>query len=151
MWLKLCLIYQKYVSHEKKTSNKSCLELNFVEKRPRTHMSIPPGVELGGSKDWYVSNVILYWIGKVYSLSRLNIAKNMYRTKRSFKLKLFGIEFRPKKVRERICISSPGVKLGGSKDWYVSNVVCCTEMEKYIHFWAQRCQKYVPHEKKSFK
>ncbi len=31
-----------------------CLKLNFVQKSPRTHMSISPMSGLGGSKDQYV-------------------------------------------------------------------------------------------------
>ncbi len=38
---------QKYVLFQKKGSNKSCSELNFVQKRPRAHMSTPSGMELG--------------------------------------------------------------------------------------------------------
>ncbi len=33
---------QKYSSHQKKASNKSCLKSNFVQKSPQTHMSISP-------------------------------------------------------------------------------------------------------------
>ncbi len=33
---------QKYASHQKKGSSKSCLELNFARKSLRAHMSISP-------------------------------------------------------------------------------------------------------------
>ncbi len=52
----------------KKATNKSCLELNFVQKSPRAHMSIFHRVVLGGSKDWYDWNIILYWNGKIHSV-----------------------------------------------------------------------------------
>ncbi len=38
----------------KKSLNKSCSELNFVQNSPRAHMSISPRVELGGSKDQHI-------------------------------------------------------------------------------------------------
>ncbi len=31
-------------------------------------MTISPGVELDGSKDGYISNILMYWNGKVDSL-----------------------------------------------------------------------------------
>ncbi len=47
-----------------KASNKTCGELNFLQKFSwRTCLS-PPGGELGGSKNCYVWN-IMYWNGKI--------------------------------------------------------------------------------------
>ncbi len=37
-------------THQKKASNKSSLELNFVQKKQRAYMPISPGVELGDQK-----------------------------------------------------------------------------------------------------
>ncbi len=58
---------------KKKTSNKSCSELNFVQKSPQTHMAIScphPNTQngAGGSKDRYGWNIILYWNGKLHSI-----------------------------------------------------------------------------------
>ncbi len=39
-----------------------------------TYVSLPE-VELGGSKHWYVSNIISYWEGKVDSLLALTLPK----------------------------------------------------------------------------
>ncbi len=41
-----------------------------IETSPATYQThcvclSPPGVKLWGSKDWYVSNLVLYWNGKV--------------------------------------------------------------------------------------
>ncbi len=49
----------------KKTSSKSCLEINSLQKSQWVHMSIPPPPwegeeELEGSKDLHVSIIILY-------------------------------------------------------------------------------------------
>ncbi len=49
-------------------SNRSCWALNFIQKASARISLSPPGAELGASKDWYVSNIILYWSG----LSHLN-------------------------------------------------------------------------------
>ncbi len=49
----------------KKCSNKCCSKLNFVQKCSRAHVSICPRVELGGLKDWYSWNIMLYWNGKL--------------------------------------------------------------------------------------
>ncbi len=40
--------------------NKNGLELNFVKKVSGWTCLSPTGVELEGSKDWYVSNIILH-------------------------------------------------------------------------------------------
>ncbi len=55
-----------------------------------------------------------------------------------------------KKVREHICLFPPRVKPGGLKDWYGWNLYC-TETANYIHFRAERCQKYASHQKKLFR
>ncbi len=56
----------KITNYKKNCLNKSCWELNFVQKSQWTHFSISPrsGAELRGSKDGYVSNIILHWNGK---------------------------------------------------------------------------------------
>ncbi len=51
----------------KKVWNKSCSVLNFVQKSPRTHMSIYPWSGGRGSKDSHLWNIILYKNGKVDS------------------------------------------------------------------------------------
>ncbi len=42
---------------------------------------------------------------------------------KSFKQKLFGIEFCPKKSASAYVISPHGVELGGSKDWQVRSII----------------------------
>ncbi len=59
----------------KNCSNKSCSELNFVQKSQWAHMSPPPEVELRCSKDWYVSNILLYLNRKIDSLSGWTLSK----------------------------------------------------------------------------
>ncbi len=51
--------------NKKDASNKSCSELNFLQKSQWARMSISPGVELGSSKDCHVWNIKMYWNGKV--------------------------------------------------------------------------------------
>ncbi len=48
----------------KKASNKSCLELNSIQKNPWAHMSISPRSGVGGSKDFpflYILRFQTYW------------------------------------------------------------------------------------------
>ncbi len=54
----------------KNALTKSCSKLNFVQKSPRTHtlISPPSGVELGGSKDSHLCQIIMYKNGKVDSV-----------------------------------------------------------------------------------
>ncbi len=45
----------------------SCIKF-CIKKSVDAHVYLPPGVKLGGSKDWYISNTILHWNGKVDSI-----------------------------------------------------------------------------------
>ncbi len=56
--------YQKYALNKKKSSSRSCSELNFIWKSLRAHMSISPTSEAGGSKDQYIWNSKMYRNGK---------------------------------------------------------------------------------------
>ncbi len=70
----------------KKAKNKSCLELNFVQKSPRAHLSTPPPrSEVRGLER-------LIWLKYYFVLKRkkvfnlgLNVAKNVHQIKKSFK------------------------------------------------------------------
>ncbi len=66
MWLKYNMVQKRQITgnvvrnvvknthHMKKASNKSCLELNFVQKSPRVHISISPR-----SEDWHVQSSMM--------------------------------------------------------------------------------------------
>ncbi len=60
-------------------------------------MFISTWVEPGGSKDWYglKYNIVLKW--QITFQLAPNAAKNTHGIQKSFKLKLFGIKFCPKK------------------------------------------------------
>ncbi len=58
----------KNTHYMKKGSNKSCSELNFVQKVLECICLSPPWVELLGSKDQYVWNLIMYRNRKLDSL-----------------------------------------------------------------------------------
>ncbi len=55
-------------THYIKVLNKSCWTLNLSQKSYWAYMPVSPGVELRCCKDWYVSNITLYWNGKADSL-----------------------------------------------------------------------------------
>ncbi len=52
----------------KSCSNKSCWELNFLQKTQWAHIFISPRARPRGSKCWYVWKILLYWNGKVDTL-----------------------------------------------------------------------------------
>ncbi len=81
----------------KKASNKTCLKLNFVQKNLRAHMSIFPRSGARGLERFpFLKNYYVQKRGSRFSLG-LDAAKNMHRIKKSFKQKLFEIEFRTQK------------------------------------------------------
>ncbi len=61
-------MHRKLPIISKNTSNKSCWILNFLRKTQWMHVSICPRSGGRGPKDYHVSNVIMYWNGKVCSL-----------------------------------------------------------------------------------
>ncbi len=78
---------QNYRLYKKKCSNKSCRELNFVQKSQWANMPISTRNGATGSKVWYVSNIIyivLKW--KVLRfIFRLNTAEITDYFKKLFK------------------------------------------------------------------
>ncbi len=48
-----------------KVSNKSCWDFNYLQKTQWAQISIFTRVELGGSKDYLVRNIIMYRSGKI--------------------------------------------------------------------------------------
>ncbi len=96
-WVECC---QKYASHQKKFQIK--VVRNWIlSKKVCKHICFPP--------EWH--DIVLKW-QNAFNLG-LNVAKITHHTKKkSFKLNLFGIEFRTKKS------ASAYVYLSPEKDWY---------------------------------
>ncbi len=65
---------QKYASNEKKIQIK-VVQNEFCINAAASAYVFPPPTELGGSKDWYISNIILYGNREVDSLSRWTLLK----------------------------------------------------------------------------
>ncbi len=72
-----------------------------------------------------MENCIHFWAERCrkYSLFQIKL-----------QIKVFRRRISDKKGHEGICLSPPGVKLGGSKDDMVE-ILNCTETEKYVHFF----------------
>ncbi len=71
----------------KKASNKSCLELNFVQKSPRAHMSIPPPPSGAMELErliWLKYSYIALKRQFTFNLG-LNAGKNTYAIKTNFR------------------------------------------------------------------
>ncbi len=79
----------------------------------RTSLS-PPGVELGGSKDWHVSNVILYWNGKVDSFWGWRLPKSPIISNNCSNKNCWELNF-VQKVSGRTFLSPSGMKVGDRK------------------------------------
>ncbi len=60
---------QKYAVLQKKLQIKVVWDWISYKKVPERICLSPPGVDLESSKDWYLSDIILYRSGKVDSLS----------------------------------------------------------------------------------
>ncbi len=96
----------------KNTSNKSCSELNFLQKTQETHMSIVLESRARGLQrllflKYY--DVLKYENRFVLGL---NAVKNSDYVTKCFKQKLFRVKFPTKKRWRRISLSSAGVELG---------------------------------------
>ncbi len=104
----------------KNCSNKSCWELNFIQKSQRAHMSISPRSGAKGSKDWYIWNIMFYWNRKVDSRSGWSLPKVH---KKIVQVKVVQNCISYKKVRGHTCLSHSGLELEGSKDWYILNII----------------------------
>ncbi len=89
--------------------------MNFVKKFHKRIRLPPPGVVLGGTKDWYGRKIIHYRNDKIHSFK--NAAKTTHHLE-NVKQKLFGIEFRPEKSVNAYVYIPSRVELGRSKDWY---------------------------------
>ncbi len=81
-----------------------------------------PGVELCSSKDWYVSNIILYWKEKGDSLEGSMLPKLPIISK-IVQVKVIKNWISCKIVRGHTCLSLLGVELWGSKDYHLWNII----------------------------
>ncbi len=99
---------QKYASHQK-SSNKSCLELNLVQKSPWTHMSISPLSGVRGLERLACSKYYYFNLG-------LNAAKKYASHQKRLQIRVVRNWILSKEARKRICLFPPGVELGGLKD-----------------------------------
>ncbi len=75
----------KSTHHTKKASNKSCSELNFLQKSPQEYMSISPQSGAWGLERliWLRYDIVLKW-KNTFNLG-LNAAKSTHHRKKSFK------------------------------------------------------------------
>ncbi len=85
----------------KKAWNKSCSELNFVQKNLRAHMSTFPRSGARGSKYQYVWYLIMYRNGNLGSLYGSTLSKIRI-TWKKLEIKVVRNLISSKKVRERI-------------------------------------------------
>ncbi len=67
-----------------------------TKKTVGTYVYFPPEWSIMGSKEWYVSNIILYWNGKVDSVWDSTLPKIRIIREKTLKKKLLSIEFRTK-------------------------------------------------------
>ncbi len=75
----------------KKSSSKSCLELNSLQKVMGCICLFSPGVELGGSKDWQVRSIIMQGMEENRLTSWFNAAGNTDYMKKKVQIKIVQI------------------------------------------------------------
>ncbi len=97
-----------------------------------------PGMELGDSKDWYVSNIILYWNGKVNSLSGWTLSKLLVISKNYSNKSFWELNFVQKSQWAHTSISPKSE--ARSKDWYTLCIILYTETRKLTQFRGRRCK-----------
>ncbi len=93
------------------------------KKGPLGHMSISLRSGARGLERWYGWNFKLYRNRKLHSLLGWTQPKYTLFRKR-LQIKIFWHRISDKKVCEGICLSSPGVKLGASKEDMVEKSEC---------------------------
>ncbi len=81
----------------------------------------PAGVELGAPKIGMFQRFILYWNRKVDSFSGWTLPKLLIISKNCSNKSCWKLNF-VQKITGRTCLPPPRVELGGSKDWYVSEM-----------------------------
>ncbi len=86
-----------------------------------------------------MDDIIFVQKRKIALTFELNAAEKKRYSKKASNKSFSALNFVQKSPRGHT--SSPGVELGSSKDNMVE-ILNGTETEKYIHFWAERCQKY---------
>ncbi len=137
--LTLVLNTAKNTNYMKKVSNKSCLDLNFLQNSHWAHVYINPPSQSGarGRERLACLKYDNVWKHENRLTLGLNAAENTnYMEKISNKsyLELNSHSW-------RICLSLHRVEIGGSKDWYDWNIIM-NKTANYIHFRAERCEKY---------
>ncbi len=104
-------LYQKMIQIKVVENSISCKKLTG-----RVCLSPPPPrVELWGSKDWLVSNILMYWNGKSRFTLWLNTAKNTDYMKKMFQIKVLAHEISYKNLNGRTYLSPPRLELGAPK------------------------------------
>ncbi len=123
--------------------------MNFLEKTRWAHVSISPRVELGGSKDCHVQNIIMYGNGKIDWLYGSMLPKIPIIWKNvSYKNCFLYINFLEKTQRAQMSIPLI-VQLGGLKHCHVRNIIMYgNENEKIDWLQSSMLSKVVIHVKK---
>ncbi len=98
------------------------LSIKFRTKRSADVRLSSPGVEVRGSKYWCVSNIILYWNGKVDTPYGSTLPKLQIISENASNKSCWALNFVQKSHWVHMCIS-PRSGARGSKDWYVSNII----------------------------
>ncbi len=131
---------QKYASHQKKASNKSFSELNFVQKSLQAHMSIYPQSGDRGLERliWLKYYIALNW--RITFNLGLNAAKNTHPIKKASNKSCSELNFVQKSPWAHMSIPPPEWSKGAQKIDMVE-ILSCTERAKYIKFRALHCQK----------
>ncbi len=100
--------YLKLSIISKNALNKSCRELNFKKKTQWAHICVALRSGPSASQDCHVSNIIMYWKGKVDWRSQ-----NYRLYRKTLQTKVVENQISYRKLSGRKCLFSAGVDLGG--------------------------------------
>ncbi len=116
-----------------------------IEFGPKKYEHIclsPPGVKLGGSKDWQVRSIILKGNSKLHSIYGSMLPK-LPITSKKLQIKVIWNWIFSKKIHKRICLSAEGVELWGSK---ILSFFWCD-----VYFWQRFPYRIILRTCQSFK
>ncbi len=102
----------------KNASNKSCWALNYVQKSQKSICLPPLGVQLVGSKNCHLRNIIMYKNGKVDSLQSTMLPKIRIISKNASNKSCSALNY-VQKSQKGIYLPSPGMQLESSKNCHL--------------------------------
>ncbi len=134
---------QQILIISKNASNKSCAELNFLEKTQRTRISVYHRSGARGFKDLGFWNITMPWKEELHFKAERCNKYRLYR--KILEIKSVQNYISLKKLIGRASLSSSEVELGAPKIYVFENIT--THWYEKVHFMTTHCKKYPLYQK----